>query len=157
LCGNDAGEGANLERCIARLELQKKVVRVGLISGVARLEALSAADWVVCPSRQESFGLVAAEALACGTPVVVSDDAGGAEFLKTVAAGALHCFVAGSVDDLTRVLRRGLAELPVWKAAAKAARLSVRSSLSASFLAGQTEGLYRALCAQPSVGLETAA
>lgn len=36
----------------------------------------SAADVVVMPSHYESFGLVALEAMACGTPVVVSDVSG---------------------------------------------------------------------------------
>jgi D-inositol-3-phosphate glycosyltransferase len=35
-----------------------------------------AADVVVVPSRSESFGLVAAEAQACGTPVVASNIGG---------------------------------------------------------------------------------
>lgn len=38
-----------------------------------------AADWTVLPSRYEAFGLVVAESLACGTPVVVSDRVGAAE------------------------------------------------------------------------------
>jgi len=40
------------------------------------LKAYSAADVMVVPSEQESFGQTAAEALACGTPVVAFDATG---------------------------------------------------------------------------------
>ena len=36
----------------------------------------SAADTVVIPSRVEAFGLIALEAISCGTPCVVSDQTG---------------------------------------------------------------------------------
>lgn len=40
------------------------------------------ADVVVVPSREEAFGLVAIEALACGTPVIASKEGGMKEFIK---------------------------------------------------------------------------
>jgi glycosyltransferase involved in cell wall biosynthesis len=52
-----------------------------------------AADWLVLPSRNESFGMVVPEALAAGLPVVVSDRVGASELVEegrngwTVPAG----------------------------------------------------------------------
>lgn len=72
---------------MARLQLLRE--QVGLLDLVAFLgkreqESLpyyySAADAVVVPSHYESFGMVALEAMACGTPVVVSQ-VGGLAFL----------------------------------------------------------------------------
>lgn len=70
-----------------------------------------AADVLLAPSRSETFGLVALEAQACGTPVVAADVPG---LRATVRAGGL--LVDGHLPDahaaaVVRVLREdGLAE-----------------------------------------------
>ena len=48
-----------------------------------------AADVVIVPSRSESFGLVAAEAQACGTPVVASNSGGLAYIVSASESGLL--------------------------------------------------------------------
>jgi D-inositol-3-phosphate glycosyltransferase len=48
-----------------------------------------AADIVIVPSRSESFGLVAAEAQACGTPVVASNSGGLAYIVSASESGLL--------------------------------------------------------------------
>jgi D-inositol-3-phosphate glycosyltransferase len=68
----------------------------------------SAADVVAVPSRYESFGLVAVEAMACGTPVVASR-AGGLTF--TVEDGETGLLVAqGDHDALAQALHTLLAD-----------------------------------------------
>lgn len=71
----------------------------------ADLPALySAADIVAFPSRYEGFGLPAIEAMACGTPVVVSNRGA----LPEVAANAaLHADPADE-DEFASALRRGI-------------------------------------------------
>lgn len=48
-----------------------------------------AADFTVVPSRSESFGLVAAESLACGTPVVATDTGGLSTLVEESVSGRL--------------------------------------------------------------------
>lgn len=45
----------------------------GMLSGAVKWGALRAAEAFILPSHQENFGLAVAEALACGTPVLLSD------------------------------------------------------------------------------------
>lgn len=51
----------------------------------------SAADVMVVPSIQESFGLTAAEAMACGTPVVAFDTTGLKDIIDHKVNGYLAC------------------------------------------------------------------
>src|SRR3977135_85838 len=44
----------------------------GMLSGDVKWGALSAAETFVLPSHQENFGIAVAEAMACGTPVLIS-------------------------------------------------------------------------------------
>lgn len=45
----------------------------GMLTGDAKWGALSAAEAFVLPSHQENFGIAVVEALACGTPVLISN------------------------------------------------------------------------------------
>lgn len=57
------------------------------------------ADCFILPSRFDSFGLVVAEALACGTPVIVSDKVGAKDLIREAENGWI--FPMGDVPSLT--------------------------------------------------------
>lgn len=61
-----------LKRHAAGLGVSDRITWTGLLTGDAKWGAMQAAELFVLPSQQENFGLVLAEALACGTPVVTT-------------------------------------------------------------------------------------
>jgi len=63
---------AELERLAERVGVRDRLEFRGGIYGEERLRLLRDADLFVLPSRQENFGVAIVEALAAGTPVVVS-------------------------------------------------------------------------------------
>jgi glycosyltransferase involved in cell wall biosynthesis len=63
------------------LDLDPTIIYVGPRYGDEKLRLLREADLVVLPSRSENFGLVVAEALAAGVPVVTTKAAPWAELL----------------------------------------------------------------------------
>jgi glycosyltransferase involved in cell wall biosynthesis len=67
-----------------RLGVAHRVVFVGHVPPADRFELLASAELVAMPSRYETYGLVAAEALAVGTPVVAFD----IPCLRSIVAGA---------------------------------------------------------------------
>ena len=66
-------EIAKLRKLSAELGIQESVTFQGLVKHEQLPYFYSAADACVIPSYYESFGLVALESLACGTPVVATD------------------------------------------------------------------------------------
>jgi glycosyltransferase involved in cell wall biosynthesis len=69
----DPTYGARLKALARRLDIEARITWTGMLSGVEKWGALFAADVFVLPSHQENFGIAVAEALACGTPVLISD------------------------------------------------------------------------------------
>jgi D-inositol-3-phosphate glycosyltransferase len=61
-----------LQRAIKKKNLEGKIIFLGSKKQSQLRRYYSASDALVVPSLYESFGLVAVEALACGTPVIVS-------------------------------------------------------------------------------------
>lgn len=73
--------------------------------------AYAAADVLVLPSDGETWGLVANEALACGTPVILSDAVGCAPDFAG-KGGAARTFRKGDTADCAEVLCETLAHPP---------------------------------------------
>lgn len=73
-------EMSRLQNLCVELGLEDLVVFLGKRSQSSLPYYYSAADVLVMPSHYESFGMVALEAMACGTPVVASQ-VGGLAFL----------------------------------------------------------------------------
>jgi D-inositol-3-phosphate glycosyltransferase len=74
--GNGLAEPTALHQLAAALGILEQVVFAPPQSGAALVDAYRAADVVAVPSYIESFGLVALEAQACGTPVVAAEVGG---------------------------------------------------------------------------------
>ena len=70
--GNDAPELQGFRRLAQKLSIQDSITFAGRIEQNKLSTYYSAADVLVVPSRYESFGLVALESLASGTPVVAT-------------------------------------------------------------------------------------
>jgi glycosyltransferase involved in cell wall biosynthesis len=83
----------------------------GMLSGNLKWGALSAADAFVLPSHQENFGIAVAEALACGTPVLISNKVNiWREIVNDGAGFAEDDDYAGATRLIERWLRTSAAE-----------------------------------------------
>jgi len=72
IAGEDFGERKNLENLIDKLGLRENVFFIGRIEGLEKVEFLRNADLFALASHHENFGLVYAEALAAGVPIIAS-------------------------------------------------------------------------------------
>jgi glycosyltransferase involved in cell wall biosynthesis len=100
-----AGTGpdeAKLRAAVEAAGLGGRVRFLGWLSGAAKFEALAAARLVVVPSRAETFGLVAVEALATGTPVIAFDIPCLREIVPAGAGWLVPAFDVGALAEAIR-------------------------------------------------------
>ena len=79
------GEGEELEaiqQYIAQHNLTQKVKLKGTLTKAQIAEVFSKSSFMVFPSRHETFGLVVAEALSCGLPVICTNQTAPKEFIN---------------------------------------------------------------------------
>jgi len=145
MAGPDEGDGLrrHLEGIAAQMGLNGNVLFTGPIYGEAKWAAYRDADVFVLPSQNENFGNTAAEAVACGTPVLVTYRCGIAPIVDQRAGvvvshdcAALEAGLAQILDDraLASRLREGCKD--------------VANSLSWAEPLAQMENLYRALISE---------
>jgi D-inositol-3-phosphate glycosyltransferase len=142
----DGAERRRIEQIVTDLDLQANTEFVGIV-GHDRLPLYyTAADVCVIPSHYEPFGLVAIEAMACGTPVVAAA-VGGLKF--TVISEETGLLVpphdpSGFAHAIGRILTDDIWARKIRKQAA----VRVQQNFSWTGVAIQLSDLYRRLLAQ---------
>ena len=138
-----AGDGepryvAALQERARGLGLGARCRWLGFVTGEAKWRALAAADWYVLPSAAENFGIAAVEALAAGTPVILSPQVAVAADVARAGAGLVS---ASDPEALALTLANAL-ERPSLSRRAAALNLA-ETDFSWSTIALQLRDAYR--------------
>jgi glycosyltransferase involved in cell wall biosynthesis len=140
-----AGYGRHVKALAEASRFAYRVIYTGMIEGVDKLAALRDADLLAAPSFHENFGLAVIEALACGTPVVVSDQV---NLHPDIAAAGVGGVVPLDVERLARELDRWLDDEPMRRTAAERAPAFVRERYDWDAIARRWVGHYERLLAK---------
>ncbi|MDX1568147.1 MAG: N-acetyl-alpha-D-glucosaminyl L-malate synthase BshA, partial [Longimicrobiales bacterium] len=136
------GDGPERPRAQERAEslgVADRTVFLGKHSTVEDL--LPCADVFLLPSRSESFGLAALEAMACGCPVVATRVGGLPEVVKDGEGGFLH--EVGAVEEMAESCRRLLSDEERWNEASETARRRAVEEFSVARVLPLYEELYQ--------------
>ena len=135
----------DLAGLIADLGLDRKVLLAGPLYGEDKLSALAAADLFILPSLAESYGIAAAEAVAAGVPVLLTDTCG----IALQIDGRAGMAVPLGVSALTAGMR-ALMEDEELRDSMTRRRGEVLQELSWDEPLAQTEQMYEALLGKPA-------
>lgn len=98
------------------LGIAHRITWPGMLLGEMKWGAFYAAEVFCLPSHQENFGIVVAEALACGKPVLISNKVNIWREIEADSAGLVaDDTLAGTVDVLQRWLNMSDEEFAVMK------------------------------------------
>jgi glycosyltransferase involved in cell wall biosynthesis len=122
---------------IERLELQKSIRMLGYVPAEDLPGLYSQASVFVFPSLYEGFGLPPLEAMACGVPVLTSNNSSLAE----ICADAAHLVNPRDEGEIVNGLR-ALLDDPDWRAELARRGRHRSREFSWSEAAGQTMALY---------------
>lgn len=110
----------DLQEVAAKAGIADRIHWPGMITGDAKWGAFYAAEAFILPSHQENFGIAVAEAMACGTPVLLADKVNIAEEIAADGAGLmeldtpegtlrlLQCWIAMPPHERSRMAEQAL-------------------------------------------------
>ncbi|MFA5785574.1 MAG: glycosyltransferase family 4 protein [Actinomycetota bacterium] len=143
------GEGAERQRCVEMVppEMRGDLVLAGTVSADSLPSYYQSADVFMAPSLGgESFGIVLAEAMAAGIPVVASEVSGYHDVLSGTGAGIL--VPPGDAEALAAGVESLLADEATRKGMGKAGREAARRYSWETLVEGVLEIYQRVLRAE---------
>ena len=133
------GSGKAAEEQALRLGLADRVHFLGLLKGSDLLQAYTDADLLLLLSHRENFGMVAAEAMAAGLPVLLSDDVGLADEVTRAGAGLV---VSAMLDNVVEGWSHLLADPVGRRTMGQNGRRLVRKQFASPVVAGRMLQLF---------------
>jgi len=137
----DGPEMARVEREVVKLGLERKVQFLGKQENVQ--DILQMADIFLLPSAQESFGLVALEAMVCGVPVVASRVGGLPEVVQHGETGYL--VDVGDIQGMSEAVLKLLTDDSRHKAFSEQAANWARESFPVDRAVRSYESVYESV------------
>lgn len=142
-----AGLRPSLERLAREAGVAERVSFAGLIEGERKWALLAGADVVLVPSLRESFGMTVVEALAVGTPVIVTEGVGASTIVRRIDP---DCVVERTPQALASAIHRLLGNPARRDAIGAAGAALVSRDYGWDAIAARTIALYReAIAAGP--------
>lgn len=149
LAGPDEKDGylEKLKENARNLRVSEHVFFMGSLYGDAKWAAYRDADVFVLPSQNENFGNTAGEAIACGTPVIVTDRCGIAAMIE----GRAGLVIPYGAEPLEAALRQMLGDKAV-REHFRSGCAEVARGLSWDEPLSQMENLYAQLAGEVADG-----
>jgi glycosyltransferase involved in cell wall biosynthesis len=114
---------ATLTAAAARVQTPGRIFLTGMLEGDAKAGALRGAEAFMLPSHQENFGIAIVEAMAVGTPVLVSDKVNISAEIEADGGGIVE---QDTADGTLRLLRR-------WSSLGSQSRAAMGAAAAAAF------------------------
>lgn len=127
-------------KAIQDYHLDQRVIMLGHVAGEKRWALYDSADVFVLPSHSENFGIVVAEAMARGCPVVVTNAVQSCSHVQAARAGEV---VSGDVDELAATLDRLLSQPELRNEYGEAGKNYARKNFRWAEIAKHIDAMYR--------------
>ena len=143
IAGPDDGYLSTLKRQIDDLKIGDRILFTGPLYESDKLESYVNADVYVLPSVYEIFGITVLEACACGTPVVVTNRCGIADFVDKVGY-----VVEYDKEQLRDAIIKVLSDEGLRERFREGGSRLVREEFGWDMIVKRIEGLYENSCAK---------
>jgi glycosyltransferase involved in cell wall biosynthesis len=134
--------GHEMQALCKKLQLDDLTVWTGMVQGDLKWGAFRSSEAFILPSHQENFGIAVAEALACGVPVLISDQV---NIWREIQASGAGLISTDTIEGTEQLIEAWL-DTPVeqWQAM----KTKATNCFSENFDIEHTaEALIKAICA----------